>query len=135
MRRVEHQIICDKMMKPAIHFTTIVAVVNVVMGMAFTLLTIPEMIYHYTITGEWVRQLPFLIWWPFDPYSGFVYLLMYPLYIVIGFCAIIIHMVISTVALVVIFYPKFAHYYITGVRLFVLHSFRPFMCAFFDLEV
>ncbi|XP_065077192.1 odorant receptor 4-like [Ochlerotatus camptorhynchus] len=30
-----------------------VAVVNVVMGMAFTLLPIPEMIYHYTITGEW----------------------------------------------------------------------------------
>nr|XP_019543640.1 odorant receptor 4-like [Aedes albopictus] len=92
VRSIEHQSICDEVMKPAIRFTTIVAVVNIVMGMAFTLLPIPEMIYHYTITGQWVRQLPFLIWWSFDVYAGFVYYFIYPLYIVIGFSGIIIHM-------------------------------------------
>ncbi|EJY57379.1 AAEL017548-PA, partial [Aedes aegypti] len=92
VRSLEHQSICDDVMKPAIRFTTIVAVVNIVMGLAFTLLPIPEMIYYYSTHGKWVRQLPFLIWWSFDAYSGFVYYFIYPLYVVIGFSGIIIHM-------------------------------------------
>lgn len=80
-------------MKPAIFYTTFTAVVNVVMGISFTILPIAEMIYHYAVTGHWARQLPFLIWWPFDPLNGYKYFLVYPLYIVIGFSGIIIHMV------------------------------------------
>lgn len=80
-------------MKPAIFITSLTAVVNVIMGISFTILPIAEMIYHYALTGGWVRQLPFLICWPFDPLSGNKYFLVYPLYIVIGFSGIIIHMV------------------------------------------
>uniref|UniRef100_A0A8D8AJS1 Odorant receptor n=1 Tax=Culex pipiens TaxID=7175 RepID=A0A8D8AJS1_CULPI len=89
---VEHKKICENVMKPAIFNTTLTAVVNFAMGISFTVLPIAEMIYHYALTGRWVRQLPFLIWWPFDPLSGNKYFLVYPLYIVIGFSGIIIHM-------------------------------------------
>ncbi|XP_039440542.1 odorant receptor 4-like [Culex pipiens pallens] len=89
---VEHREICKNVMKPAIFITSLTAVVNVIMGISFTILPIAEMIYHYALTGGWVRQLPFLICWPFDPLSGNKYFLVYQLYIVIGFSGIIIHM-------------------------------------------
>ncbi|XP_058066418.1 odorant receptor 4-like [Anopheles bellator] len=88
-----HRAVSEETMRPAITVTTVTAVVNIVMGIAFTILPIAEMIYHHHHTGAWVRKLPFNIWWPFDPYGGSKYFwFVYPLYFVIGFTGIIIHM-------------------------------------------
>uniref|UniRef100_A0A182QND3 Uncharacterized protein n=1 Tax=Anopheles farauti TaxID=69004 RepID=A0A182QND3_9DIPT len=89
----EQREVCECTMGPAIRVTTVTALVNVVMGISFTILPIAEMIYHYHRTGSWIRQLPFNIWWPFDVWSGAKYVwFVYPLYVVIGFTGIIIHM-------------------------------------------
>uniref|UniRef100_A0A182PG58 Uncharacterized protein n=1 Tax=Anopheles epiroticus TaxID=199890 RepID=A0A182PG58_9DIPT len=89
----EHWKVCDGTMKPAIRVTSVTALANIVMGMAFTVLPIAEMAYHHHYTGEWNRQLAFNIWWPFDVTAGAKYYwLVYPLYVVIGFTGIIVHM-------------------------------------------
>ncbi|XP_053663999.1 odorant receptor 4-like [Anopheles marshallii] len=89
----EHWKLCEDTMKPAIRVTSVTALVNVVMGISFTILPIAEMIYHHYHTGTWNRQLSFNIWWPFDVFAGAKYFwFVYPLYVVIGFIGIIIHM-------------------------------------------
>uniref|UniRef100_A0A182YKU6 Odorant receptor 6 n=1 Tax=Anopheles stephensi TaxID=30069 RepID=A0A182YKU6_ANOST len=89
----EHWKVCEDTMKPAIRVTSVTALVNVVMGISFTVLPIAEMIYHHYYTGSWNRQLAFNIWWPFDVLSGAKYFwFVYPMYVVIGFTGIIIHM-------------------------------------------
>ncbi|XP_050072922.1 odorant receptor 4-like, partial [Anopheles maculipalpis] len=89
----KHWKVCEDTMKPAIRVTSVTAMVNVVMGISFTVLPIAEMMYHHHYTGSWNRQLAFNIWWPFDVLSGAKYFwFIYPLYVVIGFTGIIIHM-------------------------------------------
>uniref|UniRef100_A0A182M2S8 Uncharacterized protein n=1 Tax=Anopheles culicifacies TaxID=139723 RepID=A0A182M2S8_9DIPT len=89
----EHWKLCDDIMRPAIRVTSVTALANVVMGISFTMLPIAEMIYHHYYTGIWNRQLAFNIWWPFDVLAGAKYFwFVYPLYVVIGFTGIIIHM-------------------------------------------
>uniref|UniRef100_A0A182NK20 Uncharacterized protein n=1 Tax=Anopheles dirus TaxID=7168 RepID=A0A182NK20_9DIPT len=89
----EHRDVCECTMRPAIRVTSLTALVNVLMGISFTMLPIAEMIYRYLHTGTWIRQLPFNIWWPVDVLSGAKYFwFVYPLYVVIGFTGIIIHM-------------------------------------------
>ncbi|XP_061496510.1 odorant receptor 4 [Anopheles gambiae] len=89
----EHWAVCEDTMRPAIRVTSVTALANVVMGIAFTILPIAEMIYTHHYTGRWNRQLAFNIWWPFDVLGGVKYYwFVYPLYVVIGFTGIIIHM-------------------------------------------
>uniref|UniRef100_A0A1S4GRH8 Uncharacterized protein n=1 Tax=Anopheles gambiae TaxID=7165 RepID=A0A1S4GRH8_ANOGA len=88
-----HWAVCEDTMRPAIRVTSVTALANVVMGIAFTILPIAEMIYTHHYTGRWNRQLAFNIWWPFDVLGGVKYYwFVYPLYVVIGFTGIIIHM-------------------------------------------
>ncbi|XP_053674372.1 odorant receptor 4-like [Anopheles nili] len=89
----EHRKVCEDTMSPAILVTTVTALANVVMGIAFTILPMAEMIYHRYHTGTWIRLLAFNIWWPFDALAGAKFFwFVYPLYVVIGFSGIIIHM-------------------------------------------
>ncbi|XP_058123096.1 odorant receptor 4-like [Anopheles ziemanni] len=89
----ENWTVCEETMRPAIRVTSVTALANVVMGIAFTMLPIAEMLYHWLHSGSWVRQLAFNIWWPFDVFAGTQYFwFSYPLYVIIGFNGIIIHM-------------------------------------------
>uniref|UniRef100_A0A182RDK7 Uncharacterized protein n=1 Tax=Anopheles funestus TaxID=62324 RepID=A0A182RDK7_ANOFN len=65
-----HWKVCEDTMRPAIRITSVTALVNVVMGISFTMLPIAEMIYHHYHTAIWNRQLSFNIWWPFDVFAG-----------------------------------------------------------------
>ncbi|XP_053674371.1 odorant receptor 4-like [Anopheles nili] len=87
----EHRLVCEGTMKPAILVTTVSAVVNLIMGTSFTMLPLAEMIYHRYHTGTWHRLLAFNIWWPFDALAGAKFFwFVYPLYVVIGFNAMLI---------------------------------------------
>ncbi|XP_055595100.1 odorant receptor 4-like [Uranotaenia lowii] len=67
----------ERMIRPTMAITTAAAFCNILMVSSFNFLPIPEMIFNRWKTGEWVRQLPYRIWFPCDATAGLIY---YPIY-------------------------------------------------------
>lgn len=68
---------------------TVTTIINICMVSAFNLLPIAEMIVRGCQTGSWHRELPYQIWFPWDPQAGWYYPLMYAFQIYSGLIVVI----------------------------------------------
>ncbi|XP_058444000.1 odorant receptor 4-like [Malaya genurostris] len=70
--------ISDNFFRPTVAIMKFAAVNGIVTASAFNFLPVAEMIFNRWQTGEWHRQLPYVIWYPFDKFGGWWY---YPVYV------------------------------------------------------
>lgn len=95
-KTVEQKVIVENYMLMCILFTTVFAVINIVMVSAFNFLPLAEMLYNRRYFNIYSRQLPYNIWMPFDSFEGEAYYGVYVFHVIAGCIVVIGNMVRNT---------------------------------------